>query len=140
MVFDYVAGKLDWLANDLPVAGKLAETPTIGKLARRNVPTCQPMERLSDVRNRLHEAGWNICVVVNDARVVLGLVHEDAAGGEDPTVEQRMELGPTTFRPYLTVEQIADYIQRKNSDTVVITTSDGRLVGALRKEDLHRET
>ena len=140
MVFDYVAGKLDWLANDLPVEGKLAETATLGKLAHRDVPTCNPTQTLGEVRSRLHETGWNISVVVNDARVVLGLVHDEAAAAEDATVDRYMELGPTTFRPYLTVEHIADYIQSKNPDTVLVTTSDGRLVGALRKEDLHWKT
>ena len=138
MVFDYVAGKLDWLANALPIEGKLAETTTVGTLADRNVPTCHPSERLSEVRARLRETDWQVCVVENDTRVVLGLLRNELGEGDDSTVDGRMELGPTTFRPYATVEQMADYIERKKLETVLITTSDGRLVGALSKEHLRR--
>jgi CBS domain-containing protein len=140
MVFDYVAGKLDWLSNALPVEGTLAETATLGKLAHPDVPTCHPTERLSQVRSRLDETGWKICVVINDARVVLGVVHNEnqPAQGEDAMVDLIMELGPTTFRPHLTPNEIADHIERKKPEAVLVTTSDGRLFGAVPIEDLYR--
>jgi predicted transcriptional regulator len=140
MVFDYVAGKLDWLSFALPVEGKLADTVTIGKLARRDVPTCYLTEKASEVWQRLHGTGWQVCVVINDARVVLGLVRNQAQQDGEPTVDRIMQPGPTTFRPYLTTEQIADYIRGKDSDTVLVTTSDGRLVGALSEHDLYQKT
>jgi len=49
-----------------------------------------------------------------------------------------MEPGPTTFRPHLSIEQMADYAEKKNLDPILVTTSDGRLVGALRTKDLRR--
>ena len=33
-VFDYVPGKMDWLARNLPVEGELADARTAGALAR----------------------------------------------------------------------------------------------------------
>ena len=134
-----MAGKLDWLSSELPVEGTLAETVTVGMLADRNVPTCRPTELLSEVRNRPAETRWKACVVINDARVVLGLLPNDLEDDEDPIVDGIMELGPTTFRPYISAEQMADYIEGKGLDTILITTSDGRLVGALTEEDLRRK-
>ena len=139
MVFDYVAGKLDWLSNALPVEGRLTETATVGARADRDVPTCRPTERLSEVRDRLGETRWKACVVINDTRVVLGLLQNEWEQREDSTVDQIMESGPTTFRPYVSVEQLVDYLQGKELDTILVTTSDGRLVGALTDQDLRQK-
>ncbi len=51
-VFDYVPGKGDWFASGLPIAGKLALSPTKGDAARRDVPTCAPVEKIGVVRER----------------------------------------------------------------------------------------
>jgi predicted transcriptional regulator len=133
-VFDYVAGKQDWLAFGLPVEGKLAQIPTIGQAAQRDVPTCGLKERLGDVQKRVRESGGNVCVVVNKERVVLGLVHKklwDPA--TEASIEQMMEAGPTTFRPHITVQQMTEYMREKNIEQVLVTTSDGRLVGIMEK-------
>jgi hypothetical protein len=45
MVFDYVAGKLDWLANDLPIEGELADIAKLGDVADRNIPITQLSDR-----------------------------------------------------------------------------------------------
>jgi len=135
MVFDYVAGKQDWLSNALPIEGKLAHTATIGGMADRNVPTCHLTEKLSEVRDRLH-GDWKICVVINDTRIVLGLLRKELAENGNQSVDRVMTSGPTTFRPHVTVEQMADYIRRKHLDTILVTTSDGRLVGALDEANL----
>ena len=72
-VYRYTAGKADWLASGLPSAGARASLPRIGDLARRDVPTCTLQERLGDVRERVRAAGWDVCLVVNARRIVLGL-------------------------------------------------------------------
>ena len=136
MVFDYVAGKQDWLSNALPIEGKLAHTATIGGLADRNVPTCHLTEKLSEVRDRLHGDAWKICVVINDTRSVLGLLRNEVVENSNQFVDRFMASGPATFRPHVTVEQIADYIREKKLDTILVTTSDGRLIGALDEADL----
>ena len=73
-VYDYVAGKLDWLAAGLPTEGTNAMRPRAADLARKDVPTGRPDEHLEDVRARVGAAGWDACVVVNEAGVVLGLL------------------------------------------------------------------
>jgi predicted transcriptional regulator len=82
-------------------------------------------------------AGAEVCVVVNDERVVLGLVRKEALDS-DPLapVERIMESGPTTFRPNQSLERIAEYMRKQGNDRVLITTSDGRLLGLLYREDI----
>lgn len=136
MVFDYVAGKQDWLAHELPVEGKISETHTIGNLAERNPPTCSLTDSADAVRRRLRKEELKACVVVNDARVVLGLLPADSPETGDQTVEAVMEPGPSTFRPHTPADEAAEYFKRNKLDIITVTTSDGRLVGVLKAEDL----
>jgi Mg/Co/Ni transporter MgtE len=135
-VYDYVAGKIDWVAAGLPFEGELAEQPTAGQVARRDVPTCRLDEDMGDVRMRVRSAGWDACVVVNEEHVVLGLLRAkelEAPAGQ--TVEQAMRPGPSTFRPYVAIRELAERMQEHDVASSPITTSDGRLVGLLRRED-----
>jgi 3-mercaptopyruvate sulfurtransferase SseA len=71
-VYDYAAGKEDWLAWGLPREGRTAQVPTVGEVARRDVPTCGLADRVADAKARAQAAGYDACVVVNARRVVLG--------------------------------------------------------------------
>jgi hypothetical protein len=71
-VFEYVAGKADWFAFGLPSEGRDANTPRVGQIACRDVPTCTLRERVGEIRDRVEAAGWDECLVVNDQTVVLG--------------------------------------------------------------------
>jgi Mg/Co/Ni transporter MgtE len=136
MVFDYVAGKLDWLANDLPVEGELAGMPKLGDLANRQVSTCFPEENAGEVLDKMQQDGRDLCVVVDKERVVLGIVKNEATKNSQQSVDQVMEPGPSTFRPYVAVKELADQIAGKNIAAVLVTTSDGRLIGSVRAEDI----
>lgn len=138
IVCDYVAGKQDWLAFGLPVEGHLSHVATIGRLAKQDVPVCQPAEKISAVQRRLNENEWNGCVVVNGGRVVLGLLRKNVWRDADPEmpVEQLMDSGPSTFRPHVTREEMAGYMQKKKMKTALVTTPDGKLLGLLRRKDL----
>jgi Mg/Co/Ni transporter MgtE len=135
-VYDYVDGKLDWLAAGLPIEGNDSQAPRAGDVARHDVPTCQMDERIDEVRGRVHAAGWEACVVVNDEHIVLGLLRKDELlKGRDETVEQIMRPGPSTFRPHVRIEEMAAYMVEHELASSPITTSDGRLVGILLKDD-----
>lgn len=116
-------------------------------MARKDVPTCSLHERVGDVRDRVASAGWEVCVVVNEERIVLGLLREkELAAGEDESAEQVMRPGPSTFRPHVGIEEIAEFMVHHDRPSVPITTSDGRLVGILLRTDaakaalkVHRE-
>ena len=129
-------GKLDWLAAGLPSEGTNAERPRAGNVARKDVPTCRLDERLGDVRDRVREAGWDACVVVNEERVVFGLLRSpELETNLDLGIEGAMRPGPSTFRPFVSIEEMAAFMIEHDLDSSPITTSDGRLVGLLRRQD-----
>ncbi len=138
-VYDYEAGKQSWLASGLPTEGRFAGLPRAGDVARDDVPTCRLDERLGDVRKRGRDAGWDACVVVNDERVVLGLLREEHLEGDpEATVEEAMSPGPSTFRPHVFIVEMAEYMSRHGLPGTPVTTGDGVLVGFLREEDAVR--
>ena len=106
-------------------------------MVRRDVPTCALGELLGDVRDRVSAADWNACVVTNDDGVVLGLLRA-AELESDPTlpVEHAMRPGPSTYRPYVSVEEMARIMAKREPENFPVTTSDGRLVGLVRREDV----
>jgi len=101
-------------------------------VVRRDVPTCSLGERLGEVRDRVAEAGWDACVVVSESRVVLGLLRADPG----LLVEQAMRPGPSTYRPFVSVEQMRGTMTDRNLENSPVTTSDGKLVGLVRKQDV----
>ena len=74
--YDYAPSKVDWSAAGLPMEGKLASFPTVGDMARRDVPTCAPAEKVGAVRERLGGSSFDRCVVVSKRGIVLGLPRE----------------------------------------------------------------
>jgi len=135
-VWHYVAGKLDWLAAGLPTEGTNTGRPRAVDVARRDVPTCHLDERLGEVRDRVKAAGWDACVVVNAERVVLGLLRARELD-RDPAlrIEQAMRPGPSTFRPYVAIEKLVKVMTDHGRENLPITTSDGRLVGLVKRAD-----
>ena len=132
-------GKLDWLAAGLPTEGTNAARPRAGDVARKDVPTCRANEPIGEVRQRVRAAGWDACVVVNDERVVLGLLRGAELDTEqDEPVERAMRPGPSTFRPHVPIEEMAQFMVAHDLPTSPITSSDGRLIGVLRREDAVR--
>ncbi len=138
-VYDYVAGEADWLAMGLPSEGRDAGQLRAGRVAKRDVPTCGLTERLGEVRRRVQGVGWEICIVVNAERVVLGRVRGTAWDApDDALVEDVMEAGPTTVRPSEPLAALTERMQEHGSRGVLVTTSDGRLVGLLERADAER--
>lgn len=136
-VYDYVAGKLDWMAAGLPTEGTNAQRPRAADVARKDVPTCGLHERLGEVRERVRAQGWDSVVVVNEERVVLGLLRAKELE-KDPAllIEQAMRPGPSTFRPFVSIDEMAHFMVEHKLENAPITTSDGRLVGLLLKQDV----
>ena len=138
-VYEYRGGKLDWMAAGLPTEGTNAKRPRVGRLADTDVPTCRLDDRLGDVRDRTRKQGWDAAVVINSERVVFGLLRAKELDLQaDHQVSQAMRPGPNTFRPYVLADEVATYLHDHEPENVVITTSDGRLVGLLRKENVSR--
>jgi CBS domain-containing protein len=105
-------------------------------VARTDVPTCALDERLGDVRDRVRTAGWDACVVVNEQRVVLGLLRTtELSAAPGLRIEQAMRPGPSTFRPFVAIDEMAGFMVEHDLESSPITTSDGKLVGLLRRQD-----
>jgi CBS domain-containing protein len=135
-VYDYTAGKQDWAAFGLPVEGTAAEQPRAIDVMRTDVPTCHLGDRLADVLPMVEKAEWNVCVVVNDERIVLGLLRaKELASGDEKTAEEAMRPGPSTFRPNVAIEQMAEHMIEHDLESAPITTPEGRLMGMLRRQD-----
>jgi len=75
-------------------------------------------------------------VVVNDERVVFGLLRKAQLERDaDESIERVMRPGPSTFRPHVPIAEMAAFMVSHNLASSPITTSDGRLVGLIRRED-----
>jgi len=86
----------------------------------------------------MRAAGWNLYVVVDAERVVLGVLEAAAVGG-DALVGQAMRERPRTLRPHVPVDDAIERFRRRDANSsVLITTSSGRLLGVLRRSDLER--
>ena len=138
-VYDYVAGKLDWMAAGLPTEGTNAAKPRAGDVSRKDVPTVHLDERLGDVRDRVRGLAWDSVVVINNERVVFGLLRSKELDKDpDLRIGEAMRPGPSTFRPYVSIKDMAENMAEHRLESSPVTTSDGRLVGLLLQTDAIR--
>ncbi len=138
-----MGGKADWAVQGLPMEGSCAGRRRAVQVARKDVPTCRPNERLGDVRERVTASGQDQCVVVNDDGIVFGRLRRKA-WERDPeaAVEDVMELGPVTIRPDVFLHDIVERLQRRRVGSVLVTDSGteqgGRFLGLLSRSDIER--
>jgi Mg/Co/Ni transporter MgtE len=77
-----------------------------------------------------------MCVVINGRRVPLGALSLDAMTKDPNAVaEALMEPGPATIRPSWTFEETSEYLKKQNQDRVMVTTSEGILMGVYFQAD-----
>jgi rhodanese-related sulfurtransferase/CBS domain-containing protein len=140
-VFRYTGGKADWLANGLPVEGSQAQVTMAADLADLDVPTCQRNERVADVKARVQPDGWDVCVVVNDQLVVLGLLRPSDLEKADRSwpAEETMDRDPLTVRLDSAPQEAYDLMQANRSAHLLVTFPDGKLFGLLTLQDLEQE-
>jgi rhodanese-related sulfurtransferase len=135
-VYDFDGGKQDWFAAGLLAEGTRARKDRIGARARRDVPTCRPEDLAAGVSARL--SGDARAIVLNDARIVMGVLSSRAAAEADPgaSVESVMREGPSTFRPNVGVAEMSAFMDEHDLKTSIVTTADGALVGLVHRSDL----
>lgn len=130
----YHPGKMDWMAAGLPTEGEDGERMAV-ELMRTDAPTCGPDERLGDLAPRLD--GWSWCAVVDGAGVLLGGVPRGSiAQHPDARAFEAAEPGPSTYRPSLPADELLETVQQSDQDQVFLSDPDGRLLGAVTREDL----
>jgi CBS domain-containing protein len=124
-VYDYVEGKVDWMAHGLTVEGEMG--PFVGN-ALVDVPTCQPSDPVADVLARLEAAGQDRAVVVTGERCAVGSVDVKAlraAPGRSPVLEV-MDLIPDSIRPHITLDKVDE-----RAAGHLVTTPEGMLLGVV---------
>jgi hypothetical protein len=79
---------------------------------------------MADVQVRVRASGWDTCIVVNDAQIVLGRLGRAALAREDDvTAEEVMSSGPTTVPPSVTLQSIVERMRLKNLTSALVTRS-----------------
>jgi rhodanese-related sulfurtransferase len=132
-VYDYVFGKVDWMAHGLPIEGTAAADPTAGSLARDDVATCTLDEVAEHIAPRIDASPYGFALVVAD-RVVLGRLRGSRLADAPPTdtAEALMEPGPSTIRPHTSLGELRDLFRRRDLLTAIVTTPEGTLIGVVR--------
>jgi CBS domain-containing protein len=87
------------------------------------------------VRRRLAGSGWDHCVVVDCDRIVVGVLDGDRLLADELLpAELAMRPGPSTIRPSIPLAEMGGYMRQNRIQHVLVTTSDGVLVGSLPRQ------
>ena len=136
-VYDYMPGKLDWLARGLPREGDKADEPRAIDVARQDVVTCALDERIADVHARVVKSPFRFAFVVSADGVLLGRLRRAALEGNGAArAEHVMQPGPSTVRPDTPPGDLAERLRLRDLATAVISDPEGRLLGVVRRADL----
>jgi len=134
-VHDYAAGKTDWLAADLPFEGT---AQLAGMFTRRGVATVAESAPAAEALRLLDSQGFGPVLVLNQAGVVMGAAyrsHLESASGQTQ-VGTVMRFGVTTVRPSEDAAALAHRMGHAQVTRVVVTRSDGSLVGLFFADDV----
>ena len=124
-VYDYVAGKVDWMAAGLPTVRADTSQRRALEAANRAPTTCSPNTPLSDL------VADNSIIVTNDTGIVLGRVPAGRRQSSSQTAEETMEPGPTTVRANEPLEPLLGRMADRGVDEIIVTTPEGRLLGVV---------
>ena len=133
-VYDYTGGKADWIAAGLPTEAP-ARTPRAGDVLRTDVATCGLDEPAGAAAGKARAAGWDLAVVINDSRIVAGVLAADAVGPDEhrPAAEL-MRPGPATIRADEDPVAARRRMGEQGVRHLVVTTPDGELLGVLERD------
>lgn len=128
-LYDYAAGKVDWMAAGLPTIRTDAVERRALDWADRDPPTCHP----DDLVGELPARGESV-VVINDRRMVLGRLRAGTAPTDAAArVEDVMEPGPATVRAHEPLDPLLERMRRRGTDEVIVTTPEGEFLGVVRR-------
>jgi CBS domain-containing protein len=135
-VFEYKAGKEDWLAAGLPAEGRTAGEPTIAAVTRRDVPRFGLHELAGDILESLTANGWEWGAIVNSSGILLGRVRASEIKDPAATAADMLEEGPGTYRPNVPLDELLGRMLDKRFDLAFVTDPDGRLQGLVSRRDI----
>jgi hypothetical protein len=138
-VYDYVAGKVDWLAHNLPVESTAALIATVGRYLRTDVITAGLDEYVAAVRARVAASPYSFALVTgSDDDTVLGLLRRsalDRADSNDLAVAV-MESGPSTLRPHELAADVHARLRHRDATYAIVTDPEGHLLGTFHAADV----
>ncbi len=136
-VYDYLPGKVDWLARGLPREGEKASERRAIDAARDDVVTARLGDRVADVRARVEASGYGFALVVSGGGTLLGRLRKTTLdGAREEAIEEVMEAGPSTVRADTPVEKLRERLDARRLRFALVTTPEGVLVGVIRRADL----
>lgn len=136
-VYDYMPGKVDWLARNRPVHGTAADAPTIGRYLRQDVVAAAPDETIAEIRVRVSDSPHSFALVTADG-VLLGRLRGSHLNDADSTdlAAARMEAGPSTLRPHEPAYAVRKRLTANGLSYAIVTDPDGHLLGTVHPDDL----
>jgi Mg/Co/Ni transporter MgtE len=112
---------------------------TAGQLLREDVVICGLADPVGEARVRIAESPYGFGLVTTTGGVLLGRLRASALGiAPETPAEQAMEGGPSTVRPDISAEKLAQRLRQKGFKTAVVTTPEGQLLGVVRCADLEQ--
>jgi Mg/Co/Ni transporter MgtE len=117
----------------MPSEGSLANT-TIKRLIRE-ILFCKLEDDAAAVTSGIAE-DWNICVVIDPQRIVLGLLELERIPTTKVPIEDIMKPAPLTLRPSMLIDETIAYFDQSDLTFALVTKLTGELMGAIRKSDL----
>ncbi|MGQ0848933.1 MAG: CBS domain-containing protein [Actinomycetota bacterium] len=136
-IYDYVNGIADWKAAGLPTEGTADPMQRVIDATRTDVPTCRPDETIGEIRSRVADAGWDLCVVTDCDGRAIGRIR-GAAFDADRLVVDAMETGPSTVRPDRLLQPLVQRMHDRDAEHVIVTTPQGDLLGVLIRDEAER--
>jgi|SRR5215217_6572564 len=137
-VFDYVPGKVDWLARGLPTEGDKADQPRVCALARDDVVTCSLDTPVDGMAEKIDASPYGFALVVaSDGKLLGRLRRSNLAGVDSQTpAEELMTPGPSTVRADLTVDELRKRLDDRDLKTALVSTPEGKLIGVVTRASL----
>ncbi|GLZ02703.1 hypothetical protein Acsp03_01700 [Actinomadura sp. NBRC 104412] len=127
-VYDYAAGKLDWLSADLPYEG---HAELVSRVVRRDPVVAAPEDRMGEVADRVLADPAGVALVVDASGVVQGVIGErELAGAPDEAPAERfMNPAVPTVRPSEDAADLMRRADRAGLHEIVVTRPDATPVG-----------
>jgi Mg/Co/Ni transporter MgtE len=101
------------------------------------VVTCGLTDLVGDIAQSVADSPFGFALVTSTTGVVLGRLRASTLDVEpDTPVEQVMENGPSTVRPDIPADQLAQRLRDRDLMSAIMTTPEGELIGIARRSDL----
>jgi CBS-domain-containing membrane protein len=128
-------GRAAWTVMGLPTEGQVGDSRRIVRFLHE-VPAVDVDATVADVK-KIGDIRYTVAVLGRDDVVVGGLRPSVRALRSSTRVRDIMIPAPSTIRPDLRVDEVAQQLADDGLDHVLVTTVNGVLLGMVAVEGLH---